>query len=81
MVFKQGADLLDLQSIHVIAPDHCVGVAHGNTGHHPFLAAYRHRLTDDRIAQTHHRDGVRLDGRGAHVHLDPGDHAVFYGQI
>ena len=81
MVFKQGADLFDLQPIHVVAPHHRVGVAHGHAGHHPLFSAYRHRLTDDRVAHAHHRDGVRLYRGSTHVHLDPGDHAILHRQI
>ena len=56
---KQRADLLDLQTVYVVAPDHRVGVAHGHTGHSPLSAPHLDRHTDDFRAQAHHWDVLR----------------------
>ena len=72
MVLKTGADLFQIQVVHVVHPGHTVGVAHGNTGHGPVFSIHVQGAAHHRaIAQAPAGDLLRQKARLAHLHLPP----------
>ena len=81
MIFKMGADDLNIHVFYISHKDHGMRISHGDTGHLAVSSIDIDRYADHRIFLITYRDFLRIQYRLSHIYPNTGNFALFHQQI